>query len=79
MINPRQVALIGGLCLWVIVLPNVPTIFKIEADRDRVDWTKPAGLPPAPLWIAITAAAALAISIIFMARDEHNAFIYFQF
>jgi hypothetical protein len=31
------------------------------------------------LWIAITAAAALAISIIFMARDEHNAFIYFQF
>jgi D-alanyl-lipoteichoic acid acyltransferase DltB (MBOAT superfamily) len=79
MISPRQVALIGGLCLWVIVLPNVPTIFRIEADRDHVDWTKPAGLPPAPLWMAVTAAAALAISVIFMARGEHNAFIYFQF
>jgi alginate O-acetyltransferase complex protein AlgI len=79
MISPRQFWLIGGLCLWVIVLPNVPTIFKIEADRDHVDWTKPAGLPPVPLWIAVIAAFALAFSVIFMAKGEHNAFIYFQF
>jgi alginate O-acetyltransferase complex protein AlgI len=79
MVSPRQLWLIGGLCLWVIVMPNVSTIFRIEADRDHVDWTKPAGLPPAPLWIAVTAASALAISVIFIARGEHNAFIYFQF
>jgi alginate O-acetyltransferase complex protein AlgI len=71
--------LIAGLCVWVVVMPNIPTVFRIEADRDRVDWARPAGIPPVPLWIASVAALALAASIVFMARGEHNAFIYFQF
>jgi alginate O-acetyltransferase complex protein AlgI len=71
--------LVGGLCVWVIVMPNIPTIFRIEADRDHVDWTKPAGIPPVSLWMASVAALALAASVISMARGEHNAFIYFQF
>jgi D-alanyl-lipoteichoic acid acyltransferase DltB (MBOAT superfamily) len=78
-LGPPQQWLIGGLCCWVIFLPNIPTIFRIEADRDQVDWTKPAGIPSVSLWTASAAGLALAASVIFLARGEHNAFIYFQF
>jgi alginate O-acetyltransferase complex protein AlgI len=78
-LSSEQRWLIEGLCLWVVVMPNIPTIFRIETDRDRIDWARPAGIPPVPLWIASVAALALTASIIFMARGEHNAFIYFQF
>lgn len=71
--------LIAGLTVWVIVMPNVPSIFRIEADRDHVDWEKPAGIPRVPLWTAALAALALAGSVAVMAREKHNAFIYFQF
>jgi D-alanyl-lipoteichoic acid acyltransferase DltB (MBOAT superfamily) len=78
-LSSEQRWLIEGFCLWVFVMPNIPTIFRIEADRDRVDWTRPAGIPPVSLWIASAAALALAASVIFMAKGAHNAFIYFQF
>lgn len=78
-LGPPQQWLIGGLCCWVIFLPNIPTIFRIEADRDQVDWTKPAGIPSVSLWTASAAGLALAASVIFLARGGHNAFIYFQF
>ena len=67
------------MLIWVLALPNIPAIFGIEVDRDRVDWNAPAGIAPAPLWVAITAALALVASVILLARDENNAFIYFQF
>ena len=78
-LSSEQRWLIEGLCIWVIAMPNIPTIFRIEADRDHVDWTRPAGIPPVSLWIASAAALALATSVIFMAKGVHNAFIYFQF
>ena len=78
-LRSRQLWLVVALTLWVIVLPNIPTLFYIESDRDRVNWTNPAGIPPVSLVRAATAAAALAVSVIIMARGEHNAFIYFQF
>lgn len=78
-LNSSQRWLIVGLTVWVIVLPNIPTIFRIEADRDHVDWTRPKGIPQVSLWMASLAALALAVSVILMARGEHNAFIYFQF
>jgi alginate O-acetyltransferase complex protein AlgI len=78
-LSSEQRWLIEGLCVWVLVMPNIPAIFRVEADRDRVDWARPGGIPPVPLWIASAAALALAASVIFMARGEHNAFIYFQF
>lgn len=65
--------------LWVLCLPNVPKLFRIEADREKVDWNSPDGIPPAKLWIAAFAAIALVMSIVVMAREETNAFIYFQF
>lgn len=71
--------LILAATLWVICLPNIPQLFRIEADRDRVDWNKPHGIPAVPQWIAAAAALALVTSLIFLARDENNAFIYFQF
>lgn len=65
--------------LWVLCLPNIPRLFCIEADREKVDWNSPEGIPPAKLWIAAVAAIALVMSIVVMAREETNAFIYFQF
>jgi alginate O-acetyltransferase complex protein AlgI len=65
--------------LWVLCLPNVPQLFRIEADRDAVNWNSPAGIPLPPSWIAGFAAIALVYSIILLAREETNAFIYFQF
>jgi hypothetical protein len=65
--------------MWVFVMPNIPTIFRIEADRDHVNWSKPAGIPPVSLWMAVAAALALVASILRMTRGEHHAFIYFQF
>jgi hypothetical protein len=44
-----------------------------------VDWNSPDGIPPAKLWVAAVAAVALVMSIVVMAREETNAFIYFQF
>jgi alginate O-acetyltransferase complex protein AlgI len=78
-LSSEQRWLIEGLYVWVLVMPNIPTIFRIEADRDHVDWTRPAGIPPVSLWMASAAALALAASIIFMTRGAHHAFIYFQF
>jgi alginate O-acetyltransferase complex protein AlgI len=78
-LSSEQRWLIEGILVWVLVMPNIPTIFRIEADRDHVDWTRPAGIPAVSLWIASAAALALAASIIFMARGAHHAFIYFQF
>ena len=65
--------------LWVLCLPNIPKLFRIEVDRDKVDWHKPAGIPPPPLWVAAAAALALIASMVVLAREETNAFIYFQF
>jgi alginate O-acetyltransferase complex protein AlgI len=65
--------------LWVLCLPNIPQIFRIEIDRDAVNWSSPAGIPLPPSWIAGSAAIALIVSIILLAREETNAFIYFQF
>ena len=65
--------------LWVLCLPNIPQIFRIEIDRDAVDWSSPAGIPLPPSWVAGSAAIALVVSLILLAREETNAFIYFQF
>jgi alginate O-acetyltransferase complex protein AlgI len=65
--------------LWVLCLPNIPQIFRIEIDRDTVDWSSPTGIPLPPSWVAGSAAIALVVSLILLAREETNAFIYFQF
>lgn len=75
---PQRWFILSAL-LWVLCLPNVPKLFCIEIDRDKVNWNSPAGIPPAKLWIAAVAAIALVASIVFIAREETNAFIYFQF
>ncbi|WP_314963887.1 MBOAT family O-acyltransferase [Bradyrhizobium cosmicum] len=79
MVSNRQLLLVSALTLWVIILPNIPTLFRIEWDRDRIDWTKPVGIAPVSLSLAALSALALSISVIAMARGQHNAFIYFQF
>lgn len=71
--------LVAILIGWALMLPNVPKIFRMEADRDKIDWTAPPGIPPSPLWVSPIAAVALVASLIGMARNEPNAFIYFQF
>jgi hypothetical protein len=65
--------------LWALLLPNIPWIFRIAADRDAIDWTAPPGIPLPPVWVSSAAAIALLASLIGMARNEPNAFIYFQF
>jgi D-alanyl-lipoteichoic acid acyltransferase DltB (MBOAT superfamily) len=65
--------------LWALLLPNLPRIFRIAADRDAIDWTAPPGIPLPPVWVSSAAAIALLASLIGMARNEPNAFIYFQF
>jgi D-alanyl-lipoteichoic acid acyltransferase DltB (MBOAT superfamily) len=75
---PQRWFILSAL-LWVLFLPNIPRLFGIEADREKVDWNSPAGIPPARMWIAALAAIALVASIVVMAREEPNAFIYFQF
>jgi hypothetical protein len=75
---PQRWFILSAL-LWVLCLPNVPKLFCIEIDREKVDWNSPAGIPPAKLWIAAVAAIALVASIVVIAREETNAFIYFQF
>jgi alginate O-acetyltransferase complex protein AlgI len=65
--------------LWALLLPNIPRVFRIAADRDAIDWTAPPGIPPPPVWVSSAAAIALLASLIGMARNEPNAFIYFQF
>lgn len=74
-----QLTSVAVLTLWVILLPNIPTLFGIEWDRDKIDWSTPVGIPPVPTRLTVLAAAALAISLVIMARGQHNAFIYFQF
>lgn len=71
--------LVVSMCLWTFLLPNLPDIFRIQTDRDAVDWAAPAGIPPVPLWVPAVAALALVASITFLARDQNHAFIYFQF
>jgi len=68
-----------SVLLWVLCFPNIPRLFCIEADRENVDWNSPDGIPPVKLWVAAVAAIALVMSIVVMAREETNAFIYFQF
>lgn len=75
---PQRWFILAAL-LWVLCLPNVPQLFRIEIDRDAVNWNSPAGIPLPPSWIAGSAAIALVASIILLAREETNAFIYFQF
>lgn len=75
---PERTFVLGAL-LWVLCLPNLPKLFCIEIDRDKVNWQSPAGIPPPPIWVAGVAAMALVASIIVLAREETNAFIYFQF
>jgi D-alanyl-lipoteichoic acid acyltransferase DltB (MBOAT superfamily) len=65
--------------LWALLLPNLPGIFRIAADRDAIDWTAPPGIPLPPVWVSSAAAIALLASLIGMARNQPNAFIYFQF
>ena len=65
--------------LWALLLPNIPGIFRIAADRDAIDWTAPPGIPLPPVWVSSVAAIALLASLIGMARNQPNAFIYFQF
>jgi alginate O-acetyltransferase complex protein AlgI len=65
--------------LWALLLPNLPRIFRIAADRDAINWTAPPGIPLPPVWVSSAAAIALLASLIGMARNEPNAFIYFQF
>jgi D-alanyl-lipoteichoic acid acyltransferase DltB (MBOAT superfamily) len=77
--GPRDRWLVAISALWALLLPNLPRIFRIEADRDAIDWTAPPGIPLAPVWVSAVAAIALVASLIGMARNEPNAFIYFQF
>jgi alginate O-acetyltransferase complex protein AlgI len=75
---PQRWFILAAL-LWALCLPNIPQLFRIEIDRDAVNWNSPAGIPLPPSWIAGLAAIALVSSIIILAREETNAFIYFQF
>ena len=77
--GPPEHWLVALATLGALVLPNLPTIFRIAADRDVIDWTAPPGIPLPPIWISAAAALALIASLIGMAQDAPNAFIYFQF
>ena len=77
--GPSDRWLVAISTLWALLLPNIPRIFRIEPDRDAIDWTAPPGIPLPPLWVSAAAALALVASLIGMARNEPNAFIYFQF
>jgi D-alanyl-lipoteichoic acid acyltransferase DltB (MBOAT superfamily) len=77
--GPSDRWLVAISTLWALLLPNIPRIFRIAADRDAIDWTAPPGIPLPPVWVSVAAALALVASLIGMARNEPNAFIYFQF
>jgi D-alanyl-lipoteichoic acid acyltransferase DltB (MBOAT superfamily) len=77
--GPSDRWLVAIATLWALLLPNLPRIFRIAADRDAIDWTAPPGIPLPPAWLSSAAAIALLASLIGMARNEPNAFIYFQF
>ena len=77
--GPPDHWLVVVVTLCALLLPNLPTIFGIAADRDAIDWTAPPGIPPPPIWVSAAAALALVASLIGMAQNEPNAFIYFQF
>jgi D-alanyl-lipoteichoic acid acyltransferase DltB (MBOAT superfamily) len=77
--GPSDRWLVAISTLWALLLPNLPRIFRIAADRDAIDWTAPPGIPLPPVWVSSAAAVALLASLIGMARNEPNAFIYFQF
>jgi alginate O-acetyltransferase complex protein AlgI len=77
--GPSDRWLVSISTLWALLLPNIPRIFRIAADRDAIDWTAPPGIRLPPIWVSAAAALALVASLIGMARNEPNAFIYFQF
>jgi alginate O-acetyltransferase complex protein AlgI len=77
--GPSDRWLVAISTLWALLLPNLPGIFRIAADRDAIDWTAPPGIPLPPVWVSAAAAVALVTSLIGMMRNEPNAFIYFQF
>jgi len=77
--GPSDRWLVAMATLWALLLPNLPRIFRVPADRDATDWTAPPGIPMPPVWISAAAALALVASLIGMAQNEPNAFIYFQF
>ena len=77
--GPPDHWLVALATLGALLLPNLPTIFRIAADRDAIDWTAPPGIPLPPIWVSAAAALALIASLIGMAQNAPNAFIYFQF
>jgi alginate O-acetyltransferase complex protein AlgI len=77
--GPSDRWLVAISTLWALLLPNIPKIFRIAADREAIDWTAAPGIPLPPVWVSAAAALALVASLIGMARNEPNAFIYFQF
>lgn len=77
--SPPNRWLVAVSVIWVLALPNVPKIFRLEANRDKIDWSSPPGIPFPPFWISPLAALALIASLIGMAKNEPSAFIYFQF
>lgn len=70
---------IAAVLVGSIILPNAATLYRYEFPIDAPDWSKLEPIPVPGIWLSFASAAALVLSVVFLATGELNDFIYFQF